>query len=56
VGFTVTLSPKWGCNRVDHNIGVGTRNLFVGILGTGQNVREKEDGKIRANIHKSMPL
>jgi hypothetical protein len=35
---------------------MGTINLFVGILGTGQNVREEEDGRIRTNIHRSMPL
>jgi hypothetical protein len=46
----------WVIQWVDHNIGVGARNLFMGILGTGQNVREKEDGRIRANIHRSMPL
>lgn len=46
----------WVIQWVDHNIGVGARNLFVGILGTGQNVREKEDGKIKTNIHRSMPI
>jgi hypothetical protein len=46
----------WVIQWVDHNIRVGARNLFVGILGIGHNVREKEDGRIRANIHRSMPL
>jgi hypothetical protein len=31
----------WVIQWVDHNIGVGARNLFVGILGTGQKVRER---------------
>jgi hypothetical protein len=41
-GFGEDLT--WIIQCVDHNTWVGAINLLVGILGSGQNVKEKERG------------
>jgi hypothetical protein len=47
----------WVIKWVNHNTGVGAKNLFVGILGIGQSMWEgNRMEEITDNIHRSIPL